>query len=169
MGEPRLDHISVTCSDLERSIAFYGGLLELPYLGGGESDGPELSTITGLPGTRIRWAEFGLGEDLVLELIEYVSPRGGRVRQRTNDAGSGHIGFAVEDIDAVHRRLAESGAIVRSAPTALTEEGEWHGVRTMYALDPDGVTVELAERVHRVVHVPDLATEVTGRSDAPAR
>jgi catechol 2,3-dioxygenase-like lactoylglutathione lyase family enzyme len=161
MSAPRLHHVSVTCADLERSIAFYGGLIELPFLGRGGSDDPELSTITGLPDTRVLWAEFDLGGGQVLELLEYVSPRGERVRQRTNDAGSGHIGLAVEDIDVTHRRLVESGVVVRSEPIELTEEGEWHGVRAMYALDPDGVTVELVERVRapRVVVIPEAEPE----------
>jgi catechol 2,3-dioxygenase-like lactoylglutathione lyase family enzyme len=161
MSTPRLHHVSVTCADLERSIAFYGGLLELPVLGRGGSDGPELSTITGLPDTRVRWAELDLGGGQVLELLEYVSPRGEPLRQRTNDAGSGHIGFAVDDIDVMHRRLSEGGAVVRSEPVALAEAGEWHGVRTMYALDPDGVTVELVEGVPapRVVVIPEAEPE----------
>lgn len=167
MSGPRLHHVSVTCSDLDRSITFYGGLLELPLLGRGESDGPELSTITGLPGTRVQWAEFDLGGGQVLQLLEYMSPRGERVRQRTNDAGSGHIGFSVDDVDVMHRRLVEGGAVVRSEPIALTEEGEWHGVRTMYALDPDGVTVELVERVRRVVVIPDIDAErIEGSAEA---
>lgn len=146
MSGPRLHHVSVTCSDLDRSITFYGGLLELPLLGRGESDGPERQ---------------------VLELLEYMSPRGERVRQRTNDAGSGHIGFSVDDVDVMHRRLVEGGAVVRSEPIALTEEGEWHGVRTMYALDPDGVTVELVERVRRVVVIPDIDAErIEGSAEA---
>lgn len=146
MSGPRLHHVSVTCSDLDRSITFYGGLLELPLLGRGESDGREQQ---------------------VLELLEYMSPRGERVRQCTNDAGSGHIGLSVDDVDVMHRRLVEGGAVVRSEPIALTEEGEWHGVRTMYALDTDGVTVELVERVRRVVVIPDIDAErIEGSAEA---
>jgi len=37
----------------------------------------------------------------------------------------------------------------------LTEEGEWNGVRTLYARDPDGVTIELVERAATVVEIPE--------------
>jgi catechol 2,3-dioxygenase-like lactoylglutathione lyase family enzyme len=151
---PRLDHVSVTCADLERSIAFYRDGLGLPFLGRGESGEPELSTVSGFPGTEIRWAELDLGGGQLLELLEYVQPRGEPLAQRTCDPGSGHIGLGVEDVGAMHARLVTLGADVRSEPVELTEEGDWNGVRTLYLADPDGVTIELVERP-RIVRVPE--------------
>jgi catechol 2,3-dioxygenase-like lactoylglutathione lyase family enzyme len=57
---PRLDHVSVTCADLERSIAFYRDALGLPFLGRGEAAEPELSIVSGHPGTRIAGASSTL-------------------------------------------------------------------------------------------------------------
>ena len=153
----RLDHVSVTCADLDRSISFYRDALGLPFLGRGESDGEDMSQITGLPNVSLLWAEFDLGGAQLLELLQYVSPRGGAVHQRTNEAGSGHIGLAVEGIDAMYRRLVDAGATVRSEPVEISEAGDWHGVRSVYALDPDGVTIELVERPRRprVVRIPE--------------
>jgi lactoylglutathione lyase len=82
------------------------------------------------------------------------------LEQRTHDAGSGHIGLAVEDIDALHGRLVELGAAVGSEPVTLTEEGGWNGVRTLYLTDPDGVTIELVERP-RIVRVPEAEPAAT--------
>jgi len=47
---------------------------------------------------------------------------------------------------------------VRSEPVEIREDGDWDGVRALYAVDPDGVTVELVERPgdRRVVVIPDL-------------
>ena len=38
-----------------------------------------------------------------------------------------------------------------------SEAGDWNGVRTMYVLDPDGVTIELVERprTERVIELPE--------------
>jgi catechol 2,3-dioxygenase-like lactoylglutathione lyase family enzyme len=157
MTEIRLDHVSVTCADLDRSISFYRDVLGLAFLGRGESDGKDLSQITGLPDVRLRWAELDLGGGQLLELLQYTSPVGGAVRQRTNEAGSGHIGLAVDDIDAVYRRLVGAGATVRSEPVEISEAGDWDGVRSMYLLDPDGVTIELVERpsVEILVELPE--------------
>lgn len=160
MNGPRLDHVSVTCADLERSIAFYRDALGLPFLGRGEAAEPELSVVSGHPGTRIRWGELDLGGGQILELVEYLEPKGVALEQRTHDAGSGHIGLAVEDIDALHGRLVELGAAVRSEPVTLTEEGDWNGVRTLYLTDPDGVTIELVERP-RIVTIPEAEPAAT--------
>jgi catechol 2,3-dioxygenase-like lactoylglutathione lyase family enzyme len=153
----RLDHVSVTCADLDRSISFYRDVLGLAFLGRGESDGEDVSQITGLPDVRLIWAELDLGGGQLLELLQYTSPVGGALRQRTNEPGSGHIGLAVEDIDRLWRRLVEADATVRSEPVELTEAGDWNGVRSMYVLDPDGVTVELVERprTQRIVELPE--------------
>jgi catechol 2,3-dioxygenase-like lactoylglutathione lyase family enzyme len=148
---PRLDHVSVTCADVERSIAFYRDVLGLPLLGSGESGQPELSEVSGYPDTQIRWAELDLGGGQVLELIQYLEPRGEPLAQRVVDPGSGHIGLMVEDADTMHARLVAAGVDVRSEPVTLTEEGDWNGVRTMYLSDPDGVTIELVERPRIVV------------------
>jgi catechol 2,3-dioxygenase-like lactoylglutathione lyase family enzyme len=167
----RLDHVSVTVADLDRSIAFYRDAMGLPFLGRGESDGPDMSRITGLPEVRLEWAEFDLGGGQLLELLRYGSPVGEPLEQETNRPGSGHVGLAVDDIDAAYRRLVDAGVTVRSAPVQISEAGDWSGVRSLYALDPDGVTIELVERrpVDRVVAVPDLDAvreDRSGRSGA---
>ncbi len=164
MDGPRLDHVSVTCADLERSIAFYRDVLGLPLLGRGEAAERELSTLTGLEGVRLRWAELDLGRGQVLELVEYLHPRGRVLEPRVHDPGAGHLALAVEDIEAAHARLVAAGARVRSEPVRLTEEGDWNGVRVLYASDPDGATVELLERP-RVIRLPEAepATEAAER------
>ncbi|MGZ4155362.1 MAG: VOC family protein, partial [Actinomycetota bacterium] len=45
MTEVRLDHVSVTTADLERSIAFYRDVLGLPLVDRGEMEGEELETL----------------------------------------------------------------------------------------------------------------------------
>lgn len=156
-----LDHVSVTCADLERSISFYRGVLGLAFLGRGESSGEDMNQITGFPDVRVLWAELDLGGGQLLELLQYTSPVGGAVRQQTNEAGSGHIGLAVDDIDALYRRLLNAGATVRSEPVSISESGDWNGVRSMYALDPDGVTIELVDRsrTERLVELPEAELE----------
>jgi catechol 2,3-dioxygenase-like lactoylglutathione lyase family enzyme len=49
-----LDHESLTCGDLDRSIWFYTELLGLPLRGRGDLEGEEIATIVGMPGARIR-------------------------------------------------------------------------------------------------------------------
>lgn len=156
-----LDHVSVTTGDIARSLAFYRDLLGLPVRGVGELSGEEIEQITGVPGARLLSADLDLGRGQVLELLEYVGAEGGAALPMERP-GSGHIGLMVDDVDQVHRELVDAGVTVRSAPVELTEPGDWHGVRCMTVLDPDGVAVELVERPQR--RAPAGSTVVRDRA-----
>lgn len=154
-----LDHVSVTSADLDRSVAFYCDLLGLPLIGRGESGEPELGTILGVPEVRLLWAEVDLGGGQLLELLQYLSPNGGALTPPDPARPGGtHIGLRVPDIDAMHARLSRADVPLRSKPVEIREEGDWRGVRCVYASDPDGVTIEMVERpvVPGPVVVPDL-------------
>lgn len=144
----RLDHVSVTTGDIERSLAFYQDLLGIPVTTVGEVSGAEVERLTGVPGARMLIADLDLGEGQVLELIEYIAGEEGHALPLAHP-GTGHIGLTVEDLDSMHGRLVGAGVRVRSEPVELTEPGAWHGVRCFTVLDPDGVAVELVERPSR--------------------
>lgn len=81
----------------------------------------------------------------MLELSEFVEPRGEPVRPRANDPGATHIALRVGDVAAVHARLAAAGVETRTEPIEITDPGPWQGARAFYATDPDGVTIELIQ------------------------
>ena len=81
----------------------------------------------------------------VLELLEYVHPKGGNVDMETANTGIAHLAMYVDDIWADYKRLLARGVTFRSEPV-LVEEGVNVGVRTVYLRDPDNVTLELVER-----------------------
>jgi hypothetical protein len=69
----------------------------------------------------------------------------------------------VEDLDALVAELEAAGVAMRSRPVELSEEGEWKGVRCLYATDPDGVIVELVQRpAPEIVVVPELGEVPAG-------
>lgn len=153
-----VDHVGLTVADLERSLDFYCGLLGLRLLDRGDDDDPVLSRITGLDGVRARCADVDLG-GRVLELIEYVEPRGRRLRQRPCDPGATHLALEVEDADALWQRLADAGVPVTAPPQELPGPGAWRGARCAYLRDPDGRIVELVERAP----APDVVSARGGR------
>jgi catechol 2,3-dioxygenase-like lactoylglutathione lyase family enzyme len=144
------DHVSVTCGDLDASIAFYADLLELEVAARGESDDRELAMMMGLDRVRMRWADVDLGGGMTLELIQFLHPSGSPVSKSLWDPGATHIGLQVDDIDAMHARLREAEVRVVSKPVRLTEEGSWYGAKVLYAVDPDGTWIELVERPEQV-------------------
>ena len=141
-----LDHVSVTSGDLDRSLAFYRDLLGLALRARGDGLGAEELEITGVADASARWADLELPHGQVLELIEYVTPRGTPSTPNPNDPGATHISLRVSDIEAAYGRLRDAGVSVRSEPVTISEPGAWEGVRCFYASDPDGVTVELIQR-----------------------
>lgn len=150
MQAARLDHVSVTVRDLDSSLGFYVGLLGLPLIARGVSDDAELAEIMGQEDVSIRWADIEVGDALVLELVEFMHPIGTPITKTLWDPGATHIGLQVGDIDAMHERLREAGVRVVSKPVRLTEEGDWHGARVHYAIDPDGTWIEVVQRPDHV-------------------
>jgi diaminopimelate decarboxylase len=146
-GTGRLDHTGVTVGDLDRSLRFYHELLGLPVRSRGEAGGPDLAAITGLEGARVRFADLDAGGGRLVELLQYLEPEAAPAPAAPNAPGSGHVAIQVSDVAATAERLRAAGVTMRSrGPVAITGDGEWAGVRCLYATDPDGFTVELVER-----------------------
>ena len=154
MTPPTLDHISVTVSDLDRSIAFYRDVLGLELKGRDNADEPELSDVLSVDNVKIEWAELSLGT-LILELVRYVEGGDAAVDVNVRRPGATHIGIGVDDILQVTQRLRDADALISRNVVTLTEDSDWNGAKIVYARDPDGVTIELVERAPQVVIVPD--------------
>lgn len=145
MKTPVFNHVSVTCADFERSLAFYHELLGLPILDQGEVSSEEIEAVVGMEDVRLRFAEIGFGEGGFLELFEYLNPRGEPVRSRTCDPGDVHFCLTVDDVDGVFERLTAAGVTTRSPAPVRIGRGDWKGAGAFYCVDPDGVTIEIIE------------------------
>jgi catechol 2,3-dioxygenase-like lactoylglutathione lyase family enzyme len=142
-----IDHVSVTCASIDRSLTFYRDALGLVVLDRGEETDERIGTVVGLPGARLRFADLALGDGRLVELLEYQSPAGRALRPQPNDAGAGHVALTVADIDAALRRLRDHGFPSRSASVSLHDrDGAWAGARIAYVDDPDGFVIELIQR-----------------------
>ncbi len=142
----RLHHVGLAVADLEVSIEFYCAVLGCVIRERSQSEGPEIETLTGVAGARIITADLELASGEVLELIQYLVPLTGKLAQHRHQPGHTHIGFVVDDVDAVYEWLTAHGSIPSSRPVTINEPGSaWDGVRAIYACDPDGRTVECLE------------------------
>jgi glyoxylase I family protein len=109
----RLHHVALRVADCEASRSFYCGLLGLEERRRSQ-DGDNLSSI---------WIQSG-------ETILMIERR---LRGHGAESGSGHLlAFAVDDLGAWERRLAQAGLAV--------EDRTRH---TLYVRDPDGHRVGL--------------------------
>jgi glyoxylase I family protein len=140
-------HTCITVSDLEQSIEFYRDLLGLELVMTEESErsGDDRSKALGVPKAKVKLAILRAG-DARVELIEYVASSGRPYDRHNNDIGAMHIAFHVDDIDAVYRRLLESG-VRFTAPPATIPAGPMKGWRWTYLFDPNGVSLEIIQTV----------------------
>ncbi len=91
-------------------------------------------------------------DGVVLELIEYVQPRGEPYEPGTHRPGSPHIAFTVDDVDEAWnllQRVRETWSLSFTGPApTLVDKGQNTGGRAFYFRDPDGITIELVELNH---------------------
>ncbi len=151
MTVSRIDHVGITTSDLDRALSFYRDLLGLRVIGVGPHTGPEIAALLGLESVELRIADLDSGDGRIVELIEYVRPRGKPVAYRSYDSSITHIAFTVDDLDAVRERLTTAGVTVVSRHPVTVHEpgGAFDGATCLYVRDADGIILELVERPPR--------------------
>ena len=141
-----LDHIGVVVSDMDRALGFWSGLIGLEVTGRGHADWPHLSELNGLDGVELEWCTLALGSG-VIELTSYAGrPAGESYRSGEDEPGRAHVGLVVDDLAQLAGRLASAGVRLRSAGPVVLWAGQYAGWRALYAIDPDGTSVELFER-----------------------
>jgi len=122
-------HTMIRVGDLDKSIAFYTGLL-----------GMTLLRRTDYPEGRFTLAFVGYGDEksnTVLELTHnWDTPA------YDLGTGFGHVALGVPDIYATCEQLAKAGAKITRAPGPMK-----HGTTVIaFIEDPDGYKIELIER-----------------------
>ena len=139
------NHVGLTVSNLERSIAFYRDLLGFTVAyERGEVTAAYMPRLVGIPGARLKIAGLDI-PGLHLDLVEYIEPTGDARPGPTSDVGNVHVGLSVDDLWAAYRRLSAAGVHFKSepvSPTAGPNKGGW----VIYFVDPDGITLEMIQR-----------------------
>ncbi len=139
MNVQRIDHLSFTVGDLDRSAAFYRrfGFTDVKrYV----SAGPHVDrgADTQDADMELLWLKRPEGGPM-LELIRYTKHEAGRSAHNSK-VGAAHICFVLDDVFGAHAELVAAGMTFLSDPN----EDEF-GVRWVYLRDPDGNAVELIQ------------------------
>jgi catechol 2,3-dioxygenase-like lactoylglutathione lyase family enzyme len=139
-----MDHVGIVVDDLAAATDFFAEL-GLERQGQGSVEGCWVDRIVGLDGVRADFAMMqtpdGNGR---LELVKFHSPpyQGDDRQAPANAPGIRHVTFAVEDIDDVVARLQARGAEL------VGELERYEGIyRLCYIRGPEGIIIELAERI----------------------
>jgi catechol 2,3-dioxygenase-like lactoylglutathione lyase family enzyme len=135
-----LNHVGITVTDLDASLAFYceivGFELSLRTRVGGEW----FDTLTRNEGADIEIAMLRLG-DFTLQLVQYRASGGIALPLAHHNIGNPHLSIEIEDVEARHREISASGL---HGPTPVVDI-MGTGIRSFYVHDPDGVPVELLQ------------------------
>jgi len=159
----KMDHVSITVKDVDRSIKFYSEALGMKLL--------RISVLSPSPETKYKNA-YMYSDTFLLEMItaEDTATYEGTPQtwQQTmrGRLGIAHLGVRVRDLDAAVKRLKAAGATmigepfeVRKESAAIEYVANKVSPRISYArrpgkkpwriavfTDPDGVIIELVER-----------------------
>jgi catechol 2,3-dioxygenase-like lactoylglutathione lyase family enzyme len=149
-----INHLALVCSDMQRTVDFYTGVLGLPLI----------KTVE-LPGDSGQhfFFDMGAGGSLAFfwfpnapEGVPGVTHQGGLMDPAgpvSAHASMNHVAFDVapEDIEAVRDRLGAAGVectpIVNHDDSLRGASREMHDgvfVRSVYFKDPDGIALEIA-------------------------
>jgi catechol 2,3-dioxygenase-like lactoylglutathione lyase family enzyme len=139
--------VGLTVADLDRSLAFYTGVLDFEMVEERQVSGVAFERLVGVGGARARVATLRLGDEL-LELTQYLRPTGrpAPADWRSNDRWFQHVAIIVRDMDAAFARLQAAGVRHASAggPQRLPD---WNrnagGIRAFYFRDPDDHPLEI--------------------------
>jgi catechol 2,3-dioxygenase-like lactoylglutathione lyase family enzyme len=140
----RFDHVGVVVDDLEAAAEFFAAL-GFERDDGMVVEGETVDKINGLDGVRAQIvmarAPDGSGK---LELVKYVTPADDNGAQPlpANRLGFRHICLEIKDLNGVVDRLRDDGF------DTVGEIQDYGNVyRLVYVRGPEGLIVELAERI----------------------
>jgi len=155
-------HVGLTVRDVERSLRFYREVvgMEVSDLDRELNTTPEESStfkagsglitirsdtfdeLTNKKGTEFTYVNLRLpGSDFRLQLIEYLVGGEGELELDHARAGTVHMNFFVEDVDAKYKELLDRGDVdITSAIVQITPS-----MRSFYIADPDGIPIEFLQ------------------------
>jgi len=141
-----VDSVSITVSDMDRSVAFFTDVLTFEKVSDVEAWGDDYERLEGLFGLRMRIVRIKLGDESI-ELKQFLAPRGRPmpVDSRSNDRWFQHVAIIVSDMERAYQWLRQHK--VEHASTGPQRLPDWNpnagGIKAFYFKDPDGHALEV--------------------------
>jgi catechol 2,3-dioxygenase-like lactoylglutathione lyase family enzyme len=143
-------HTGFSVLDLDESIDFYS-LLGCEVIWRREIADEYFGKIVGIENCVVLGAQLRIPNSAhVIELFQYM-PHQAATNLVPNQPGHSHIAFLVDDLPSTVAELEASGIRFKSQPILITA-GVNAGASGVYALDPNGITIEFFQPAR---HLPD--------------
>lgn len=145
-------HHGFTVSDIDRSLRFYRDALGLKVERiSVRKNLPSYDMILGYANVELQVAILThQPSGFLLELFQYINPPAVRRELQNYYIGSSHVALQVDDIDAQYEILRSHGFSSIGPPVDVVRDGR-RVARAMYALDPDGISVEMFQEYADIV------------------
>jgi glyoxylase I family protein len=149
----RLNHVGICVRDIDKSLLFYRDALGLTLFQDELLTGPEVDASLMVQNGELRMVLLVDDAGTVIELFGWqypaVAERPPEYRGFTT-VGIVEVCLAVDDLEAVEKRLAEKGFAFRSPVWSFGQGSDVYGgayAKIRYVEDPDGIQVELLQIV----------------------
>ena len=140
-------HIGITVKDLDKVVEFFRDTLGFNNIWNEYTlRGKMVENIVGLSGVHVRIIKIDAG-NIIVELLQYLSPPGREFQLNPNDVGCSHICFEVDNIDQMYKTLCQKGVKFSSEPVVISNvESPMNGWKAIYFHGPENITFELQQR-----------------------
>ena len=135
-------HTAFAVSDLQRTIRLFRDFLGFELVAEDVGEPELVETLTGVR------ADVNLGfirspDGHMIELVEWQAPADRqRVNARICDTGAWHFALEVDNLEGALAGAKDYGLVMYNRVVERPERG----ARTAYFRDPDGITIELAQK-----------------------
>jgi catechol 2,3-dioxygenase-like lactoylglutathione lyase family enzyme len=157
-GEPRwqakdelflgIDHTAIVVADTDASLRFYRDALGFRVVGGSENSGIEQERLNAVRGARLRITTLRSPRGPGIELLEYLTPEGGRPAPsdlRASDIAHWQTRISTLDLDAAKRSALDRGGTLVSPAIVQTTDAALGFDAAVLLRDPDGHGVEIVD------------------------
>ncbi|MGD9129914.1 MAG: VOC family protein [Candidatus Woesebacteria bacterium] len=136
----KINHISITVNDLEKSIKFYQKTIGLKLIDKSSREQVFTEQVTSIKGVKLLIA-YLQAENCKLELIQYLPSSGKQLDNTTSNIGSTHLCFEVSNFDQFLKKVLKAGGRLTGKVTTVPG-GPNKGKKVVYTKDPDGYNLE---------------------------
>jgi catechol 2,3-dioxygenase-like lactoylglutathione lyase family enzyme len=141
MGLLRVTHTSFTVSDVKAAAEWYCKILGFEIVSEMKRPKHYIEALTAIPGAELHVINVR-GAGYTIELIQYTGAPGVKIDTATNNTGSAHLGFEVDDLHGMYADLKAKGVKFVAPPMEIL--GRPGGFVT-YLKDMEGNNLELVQ------------------------